>query len=45
MDLKQTQMREKLEEKIDLADAKKSMADIKKNGGIPFEEIKKKYKL
>ncbi|MDP1609358.1 MAG: hypothetical protein Q8L98_08625 [Chlamydiales bacterium] len=33
------------EAKIDLEDAHEALADTKKNGVIPWEEIKRKWKL
>jgi prevent-host-death family protein len=36
---------EALEDKIDLEDAKKILADVKKHGTIPWEEVKRRLKL
>jgi len=36
---------ERLEDEIDIREAKRALADIKKKGGIPWEELKKELGL
>jgi len=38
-------MIERLEDEIDLREARKALADIKKHGTIPWEKLKKKLNL
>jgi hypothetical protein len=40
MNKKQKKLREELEDRIDLEDARKALADAKRNGTIPWEQIR-----